>query len=155
MGFRKTGKALELLQEALSVALIEENIAATDVRHRHDQAIISLLTYKYFGHPVVMDGVIYCGWLSPTQAPDQKVWVHRRGLATTDMMYFASHIGRPGAPYIPKPPVPKSSGALSFLHRALAAFARGPESNGKGILSVVNRRWARTQPAKPYDGVRD
>jgi len=155
MGFRKAGKTSGLIQEALSVALIEENIAATDIRHRHDQAIISLLTYKYFGKPVVSDEVIYCGWSSPTQAPNQKVWVHRRCLSVTDMVYFASHIGRPGAPYIPKPPVQKRNGVLRLLHLALAAFARGPTSNWDSILRVVNRCWVRRKPAKPYDGVRD
>jgi hypothetical protein len=154
MGFRKAGIALELLHEALSVALIEENIAATDVSHRHDQAILSLLAYKYFGQPIVSDGVIYGGWLSPTQAPNQKVWVHRRCLALTDMIYFISHIGEPGAPYIPKLAARKSYRVLSFSYSALAVLAR-PGSIWRNILQVVNRRLPRPQQDRPYDGVRD
>jgi hypothetical protein len=105
IGFHKTGRIQNLLDEALTVALTEEHIAATEKMHRHDQAIISLLLYRDMGHVVMADGTVYCGWLSPRQSPGQKVWVHRRSLLKQDLDFFASHITLPGPPYIPKDPL--------------------------------------------------
>jgi len=105
IGFRKEGQILEILEKALSVALIEDNIASTEKMHRHDQAIISLLLYKRFGDVTMVDGSVYLGWLSPKQTPGQKVWVHRRSILPVDQAYFTSHIKLSGPPYMPKDPV--------------------------------------------------
>lgn len=105
IGFKKHGQILDILQEALSVALTEEYIASTEKMHRHDQAIISLLIYKYFGEVIMSDGIVYCGWLSPKQTPGQKVWVHRRSILPDDQAYFTSHVKLSGPPYMPKDPV--------------------------------------------------
>lgn len=105
IGFRKEGQILEVVEEALSVALQEEHIAATEKRHRHDQAIISLLLYERFGDVTMMDGSVYMGWLSPRQTPGQKVWVHRRSLLPEDQAHFSAHITVSGLPYTPKDPI--------------------------------------------------
>ena len=104
MGFRKSGKVKLVLEEALSVALVEKHIAATDPTHRHEQAIISLLMYKHFGRVTPADGIIYLGWRSPVQAHGQKIWAHRRSMLAEDKAFFASHISTPGKPYCPKDP---------------------------------------------------
>ena len=145
IGFHKEGKMLEILREALSVALVEEYIASVERMHRHDQAIISLLMYKYFGEVVMSDGVVYCGWLSPEQTPGQKVWVHRREILPVDQAHFASHISTPGQPYMPMPPGCPSvfrtwwkkifGAAERFIRRALRGQLRKEE--------------------RPYDGIRD
>jgi hypothetical protein len=104
MGFHKSGKPLQVLQEALSVALVEEHIRATTYRHRHDQAIISLLMYKHFGEVVPVDGQVYIGDKSPEQVPGQKVWVHRRGILPQDIDFYSRYISVNGPPRRPLNP---------------------------------------------------
>lgn len=145
IGFHKKGQMLEVLKEALSVALVEEYIASVERMHRHDQMIISLLLYKHMKQILMSDGVVYCGWLSPRQIPGQKVWVHRRELLPKDQAHFASHVSTPGQPYVPTPPT--STGRFGagwkmvfgaperFIRRAL-----------RGQLGKEER---------PYDGIRD
>jgi hypothetical protein len=105
IGFKKEGLMDDLLKEALSIALVEENIASVEKTHRHDQMIISLLLYKHLGQVVMSDGIVYCGWLSPQQTPGQKVWVHRRALMEQDRAYLASKISSSGEPFMPGDPV--------------------------------------------------
>lgn len=105
IGFKKEGQIQQILEKALSVALTEEYIAATERMHRHDQAIISLLLYKGFGDVPMGDGLVYLGWLSPKQVPGQKVWVHRRSILPEDQTYLASRISLSGSPYMPRDPV--------------------------------------------------
>ena len=105
IGFKKQGLIGDILKKALSVAMVEEHIASVEKNHRHDQMIISLLLYKHLGQVVMSDGIAYCGWLSPRQAPGQKVWVHRRALLEKDQAYLASRISLAGKPYIPADPV--------------------------------------------------
>ena len=105
IGFKKEGLMDDLLKEAFSIALVEENIASSESTHRHDQMIISLLLYKYLGQVVMSDGIVYCGWLSPRQVPGQKIWVHRRDLLKRDQAYLASRISSPGPPFAPRDPV--------------------------------------------------
>src|SRR5512140_806216 len=92
IGFRKEGGVKGVLEEALSVALVEENIASVEKTHRHDQMILSLLLYKHLGQVLMSDGVVYCGWLSPDQSPCQKVWVHRRSILPEDQAHFSSRL---------------------------------------------------------------
>jgi hypothetical protein len=110
MGFRKEGKIRQVLQEAMSIAMVEENMRATDARHRYEQAIISLLMYKHFGSVIFGDQMLYFGeYLLPLQVPAQKVWVHRRSLSSNDLLHFSSHVTELGDPYIPQPPLAQSS----------------------------------------------
>jgi len=145
IGFKREGQMLEILKEALSVALIEEYISSVERMHRHDQMIISLLLYKHIGQVLMSDGVVYCGWLSPRQIPGQKVWVHRRELLPKDQAHFASHISEPGQPYAPAPP----------------RSARRLKAGWKKVFGAPERfirRALRGQLGKeerPYDGIRD
>jgi hypothetical protein len=105
IGFKKEGQIQQILEEALSIALAEEYIEATERMHRHDQAIISLLLYKQFRDLQMADGLEYLDWHSPNHVPRQKVWVHRRSILPEDQAYFASHIKLSGSPYMPKDPI--------------------------------------------------
>jgi hypothetical protein len=126
MGFRKAGKTLRILEEALEVGFIEKNIAPTKRTHRFEQAIISLLVYKHLGRVVIADSAVYSGALSPEQIPGQKIWVHRRRILRKDIEHFASHIASPCAPHVPSPPYPLNRAkGLSHLYRMYWCFSRG------------------------------
>jgi hypothetical protein len=142
MGFQKSGLAGQVLLEALVAALVEQNIQATDYRHRHDQAIFSLLMYKHFGKVVMADNQTYLGDRSPEQVPGQKIWVHRRGMLVQDLEFYRNFISQPGPPRKPLNPSknrPKNPIVL-------------------GLRFIRSRYWRlrrRLEPPKTYDGVRD
>jgi hypothetical protein len=145
IGFKKDGKVLEILKEALSIARVEEFIASVEKMHRHDQMIISLLLYKHIEHIVMSDGTIYCGWLSPQQVVGQKVWVHRRKLAESDQAYFSSRISSSGSPHLPIPPkLPNPFKAW------LKATVSKPE---RTIRKMIKRKLQGSE--KPYNGIRE
>jgi hypothetical protein len=145
IGFKKEGPILEILKEALSIALIEEYIASMDSTHRHDQMIISLLLYKHMDQVLMFDGVVYCGWLSPGQTPGQKVWVHRREILPRDQAHFASYISNPGVPYVPVPP-----GSAGRFRVGWKKVLGTPERYIRKALRGELRK-----EDKPYDGIRD
>jgi len=142
MGFQKSSLAGQVLQEALAAALVEQNFQSTDYRHRHDQAIISLLMYKHFGKIVLADNQIYLGDRSPEQVPGQKIWVHRRGMLEQDLAFYRNYISRAGPPHLPLNPSknrPKNPIVLGL----------------RFIRSRYRRLRNRLEPPKTYDGVRD
>jgi len=145
IGFRKEGKMKDILAEALAIANVEENIASVEKMHRHDQMIISLLLYKYLENIVMMDGIIYCGWLSPEQVPGQKVWVHRRALAKSDQIYYASRISSSGQSYMPTPP--------EISHPFIAWLKSAISKPERTVRKLVKRQLKGKE--KPYDGIRD
>jgi len=149
MGFRKEGRVKALLEEALAVASVEEYIAATEVTHRHDQAIISLLMYKYFSQVTISDGLIYLGWLSPRQVPGQKVWVHRRKMLEEDQQYLRKHIRKPGPPFMPNEPHQERNSSVYLRLRQLGARIVSPVRRLLGRKKHVDVR------RLPYDGNRD
>lgn len=141
MGFRKDGIMLVLLQEALAVAMQEENIQATKPSHRHDQAILSLLMYKYYQSIVMADAQIYLGHRSPEQVAGQKIWVHRGGLLQQDIDFYSQHIsisGEPRKPMNPRKNRPRNPFVLL----------------GRFLLSRYRRLKRRMGPPYIYDGVR-
>lgn len=142
MGFKRTPVNIGLLQEALTIALHEPNIMATETTHRHDQAILSLLLYKYYKTPVFSDGLVFLGWKSPRQVPGQKVWAHRRRLLPEDQVYLARHISTPGPIFVPRDPGPvvRHEPLGRRITRRFAALLHGRK---------------RTGPSEPYDGVRE
>jgi len=92
IGFNKSiDLILNILKTALKLALVEENIKATDPKHRHDQALISLLIYKNIGSPIILDGRIYLGFHSPILVPGQKVWVCRTSMTELDIANFSGY----------------------------------------------------------------
>jgi hypothetical protein len=147
IGFKKEGKIQQILNEALSISLTEEYIAATERMHRHDQAIISLLFYRELGNVLMSDGVIYCSCYplndSP-KSPGQAVWVHRRSILPEDRSYFASRIVKTGPPYVPKDP--NESGQFKILWKKVFG---GPE---RFIRRLIKGQIGREGP---YDGVRN
>jgi hypothetical protein len=129
-GFRREGAMRELLHEAQEVAMVEENMAATEQLHRHDQAVLSLLLHKRFGYPILSDGIVYGGWESPEQTQGQAIWAHRKRLPAGDEAHLAAHIGRSGPRYVPSPPerpplVDRVGGRLHRLRRRVDHL--GPE----------------------------
>lgn len=133
-GFRKNGIIQTILQEALAVALVEEQVRATAPLHRHDQAILSLLFYKYLPNCEVANLPLYQTVRAPRGEPPSKLWVHRRAMSARDQKHFAAHISKPGAPYLPHPPL-----------------------NWRTQLPLYRvRRWLAARDARfLYDGVRD
>lgn len=136
LGLRKEGVTGRIVEEALAVAMVEKNIAATEVTHRHDQAIISLLAYKHLGRVSLADGAIYLGQRSPTQVPGQRVWAHRRAILREDLLHFAQHLGRAGAPpHQPRPPVTAArAAALEALYRVYWHYGR--RDRGEAAVSL-------------------
>jgi len=151
MGFRKRGKALRVIEEALSAALVEKHIAATEPTHRHDQALISLLMYKHFEQVVMADGIIYNGWRSPNQSPGQKLWVHRRRMLAEDKAFFASHISAPGKSYLPKGVPTKHKPKLSPPSVAMKFYRFGKRLWRSPFVPSSQRQ----REKRIYDGVRD
>ncbi len=147
IGFKKEGQILQILEEALTVALKEEYIAATERMHRHDQAIISLLFYREFENVLMSDGVTYCSCVplnhSP-RAPGREVWVHRRSILPEDQAYFASRIVEAGPPYMPKDP--KTTKQFKILWKKIF-----------GAPERYIRRLVKGQLGEegPYDGIRE
>lgn len=147
IGFKKEGKILQILKEALSVALTEEYIAATERMHRHDQAIISLLFYRELGNVLMFDGVTYCSCYPINDSPrssSRAAWVHRRSMLPEDQAYFASRIVETGPPYIPQDP--KTAKRFKVLWKKTF-----------GGLERYIRRLIRGELGKeaPYDGIRN
>jgi hypothetical protein len=101
VGFCTDGWMCTLLDEALRVALVEEYIAATTPDHRWEQALFSLLLYRYLAQVSCADPGLYHAEQSPRQTPQPKVWLHRRAICSRDRAHFAAHISTPGAPYLP------------------------------------------------------
>jgi hypothetical protein len=141
LGFLKEGKMRELLLEALTVALEEENIKATKPAHRHDQAILSLLMYKYFKSFVMADSQVYLGYKTPEQVPGQKIWVHRRGILAQDIDFYSQHISVGGTPRKPlNPSKNRPRNPFILLRRFLQSRYR--------------RLKSKLEPPRTYDGVR-
>jgi hypothetical protein len=138
MGFNKRGRVPPLLDEALRVAMHEEHIAATEVTHRHDQAILSLLVYKHLGDVVVADSATYLGSLSPTQVPGQKIWVHRRAIRPQDAAHFAAALAIGGPPYRPTPRHDMARAvALAHLYRVYWSFGQGRHADADARLAAA------------------
>lgn len=155
IGFRKTGKVLSILQEAFRISLNEDAIKATEPTHRHDQAIISLLMYKYMDPLIVGDGILYQGWLSPLQSPGQKIWVHRRNINAEDLDHFQAHISTPGEPYFPSPCITESA-KRNLCARFLEALRENPSQVPAKAVRAISRAVKREKPAISIpNGVRD
>jgi hypothetical protein len=105
VGFRIEGIIGNIVNEALQVASVEEHIISTITLGRHNQAILSLLIYKYIPNPIMLYTVVYAGWESPHQVHGQKIWQHRRNLFQDNIKYFAKYRLSPGDPYIPRDPI--------------------------------------------------
>lgn len=150
MAFRKEGRIKEILEEAAQIVRDEAAIKATLPTHRHDQAILSLLMYKYFKHPLFSDGLIYLAWEAPDTVEGQKVWVNRRLLREVDRAHFIAHISEPGAPYQPKArPVEVQKYSLG------AKVIGGIKNLIKRVLVALGLRKDAVKPIKIYNGVKD
>jgi len=143
IGFNKQQDIIaKILKEALFVAQNEKCIKATEPLHRHDQAIISLLFYKYLDSLIVLDGIMYGGWISPKQTPGQKIWVHRSGIRKDDENHFIAHISTPGRFYMPSEPEKKSPTLKALLYKNIIRCI-------KIFYKPKSRRY------RIYDGVKD
>jgi|GEM_PF-963112 len=144
IGFRKHGRVLSILHEALEIAKVERFIASSDRAHRHDQMLVSLLLHRDMGQVCPGDGLIYAGWLGPNQVPGQRVWVHRRKIHPKDLEHLMAAAASGGPSFQPRAPLQPS-----WVRRSWKATFAAPER--------WLRRLVRGQPLrdrKPYDGVR-
>jgi hypothetical protein len=146
VGFRKEGIIGEILRQALDIASVEKHIQSTIPLGRHDQAILSLLIYKYIPDPIMLDAMIYAGWLSPHQVRGQKIWVHRRALSQEDLDHFKQHISVPGPTYIP------TNKKNNLLVRTRQLLKKTPLEIFFLLHSKLFRKMSKT---KIYDGIRD
>ena len=151
IGFRKEGVMGNILKEALKVASVEEYIKSTIPLGRHDQAILSLLLYKYIPNPIMLDTMIYAGWKSPQQVRGQKIWQHRRNLHEEDFKHYIKHISTPGTPYFPS--IPKKTMNETFLTRIRRISRKSPREIIKSIQRHISKK--KTLKKEIYDGVRD
>ncbi len=142
-GFEKT-VAAGLLQEAMELCLHEANmhggiIANNGLSGRHDQDLLTVLLYKYFGEPVFLDRHLYAEHLGPQQVHGQRLWVHRRAAHPSDIEYFRDCVTDSKGPRIPTPAPSKK---ISWIRRMRIAVARlrGRYPDFRNV---------------PYDGVRD
>lgn len=136
IGFAKNFQNVKILSEALTIALDEKNIQAYKPYHRHDQAIISSLIYKYYTDPLILDGLVYGGWESPRQTISQKIWVHRRNLNKIDIKLLKENINGRDEKFIPILPQKKNFTSRIIFYR---------------IRNLKNRR----KKNAIYDGIRD
>lgn len=151
VGFRKEGIMNSIIQESLEIASVEDYIKSTIPLGRHDQAILSLLIYKYISNPVMLDTMIYAGWESPQQVNGQKIWQHRLTLRTEDIYHFAKHVSKPGSPYFPSiPNKPKKENVVTKLRRI---SRKSPRELMQSIKSRFSKK--KTSKNEIYDGVRD
>lgn len=135
MGLRKQGAGLKVLRDALRLALDEKNLAATEPEHRHDQALLSLLLYREYGHVLTADQRIYLNSASPA-GEGQKVWVHRRTIRAADAAFLARQTSpRDSAAYLPGVP-----NALPWPER---------------LLRMARRIWRRLQRTDREIGIYD
>ena len=116
IGFKKNPKNIGLLSEALIIAMDEKNIKAYEPYHRHDQAIISALMYKYYIDPVILDGIVYGGWESPRQTINQKIWVHRRNLDKIDIKLLKENFNGRDERFVPILPLKKRVTIRTIFH---------------------------------------
>lgn len=125
MGFKRYGTIQNILEESLRIALIEKNIERQKITNRHDQAILSLLMYKYIQNVNIADSLIYLGEISPNQIPGQKIWTHRRSILEKDVEYLTNHISKKGPFFKPNPPYSISeSFSKKYLYQVFHSFGK-------------------------------
>lgn len=182
IGFDKSNWLIAaILKKSLELALVEENIKATDPKHRHDQSLISLLVYKNIQSPIMLDGNIFLGGYSPIFVPGQKVWACRKIMDLGDVENFSNYFSEP---QVNRPPFPRTP--LFSVNQLLANveyqinriygldrdfigrffLMRGLSKRGKYVLSVVlklknilSSKKSKTRnpqnSKKIYDGIRE
>ena len=137
-GLKKDGAGMDLVNEFYELAFNENVFRATDPLHRHDQPVLTALLHKHFGSILYADHDTYCGWQSPNQVVNQKLWVHRKRMLKHDCEYFAAYVDRPGPPRIPdRLPPPNKPTWLKRLRIRVA------ELRGRAPTGAI------------YDGVKD
>lgn len=182
MGFDKTSELMsKILKEALDLAMVEKNIKATDPKHRHDQALVSLLIYKNIQSPLMLDGNIYLGGASPILVPGQKVWACRRRMNEKDIENYSNYFlgpkdQRPPFPESPQKFVGLLLGDVEYQINRICGLdeeyiekfflLRGLSKRGKKIMNLVlnirqlfrSKQQSNLRPQdskKIYDGIKD
>lgn len=151
IGFRKEDIFSKIITQSLTIASVEEYIQSTIPFGRHDQAILSLLIHKYIPNPIMLDTMVYAGWLSPHQVHGQKIWQHRSTLLQEDLDHFKKHISTPGPTYVPVNSLINRK-RDNLLVRIYRFFKKPPIE----ILMQIRARLTNTKiENKIYDGVKD
>lgn len=122
----KEGRGLLVLTEAFNLCQVHANLEATEPMHRHDQALLTLLLYKYFGSIVLSDYHVYAYHypFGPGEVSRQKIWVHRRKMLPGDIAYFLQHLSGTGMIYRPVDYIRRKPISLLRRIRVLLAKAR-------------------------------
>lgn len=143
VGVDKTGRQRQVLDEALAAALVEEQIAASEVTHRIEQALLALLFHKHASPLILVEPDPYLLRGSPTEVPGQKTWLHGGWLRREDVNHLGAHLSSTGAPHVPAPLVARARA------QALAHFYRAYWHFGRGDLGEATRRIAATLATDP------
>lgn len=107
VGFNKKNELIKsILDETFRLSLIEDNLKAFLPTHRHDQALLSLVMYKYLSNPILLDASFYLGHISPVKVPGQKVWACRQYINESDLEYLSNFVNGAADP---KPYIPQTS----------------------------------------------
>lgn len=88
-GHKANGKFSKMVDEAFRYAQIKECVQGSHETHRHDQSILSILTYRFKAPRSSMSR--YGEWVNYDTAKDSKdvvVFVHRRGVHNVNGLKF-------------------------------------------------------------------
>ena len=141
-GFSRSGVGQLLLDEALALARVEENLRATAPRQFHEQTLLTVLLHKYFAPVTWADRIIYGVDQGGMVSLGQRLWCHRRSIQPADVDYYRNCLIQPQPPHLPTPPPAPSRPSLFMRARIRIAKMRG-------------RSPTRDPGTYTYDGVRD
>jgi hypothetical protein len=141
LGLRKGGVIGDILEEALTVAMVEAHVAPTEATHRREQSLLSLLFHKHMPALTLAPGAPYLASLSPAEVPHQRCWLHRGALLPEDARQLAGRLSRDGdgggGPHLPASPPRGRAQAMAALHAAYWSFGRRDlETASRHLIAV-------------------
>ncbi len=101
-GFLRGSAAERVVHISLEVAKTERHIMATNIWHRHDQSILSLLMYREISPLLLCDGTIYFHEDLTANISTHSIWAARRFMHYKDKQFLASCLFGPVAPFRPR-----------------------------------------------------
>ena len=138
-GFDKQSRTGATVQECLQVGSTERFIAATHPRHRHDQAILSLMMYRDNRPLIMCDGTIYAYDRLTADFRTHGVWAMRRNMHYNDIRHFIAALENGACePHTPQRShklawwyqIPQKGKLIVTALKTLAGSGRRAVSNG-------------------------
>ena len=141
-GLCKEGPGLQLLQEAMRLALVEANLKAVAPLQLHDQSLLTILLHRHLGRLVYADRDLYGSERGPSSCKGQRLWIHRGKVLAEDRQYFIEHASKGGVARRPGACPPPEAPSLARRLRIAIAKRRGRYPSPPVYPEI-------------YDGVRD